>query len=97
MEEKSGSKEALKSLLKEEVSPSEKEEIEEKLSKNVEKLVDYILVQFNCHKKGLSEQQAGYLFHKVVETLDEKIKEFTTKKRPSNISNFEEIVDKLDI
>ena len=97
MKENSDSKEVLKSLLKEEISPSEKEEIEEKLCKNIEKLVDYILVQFECHKKGLSEQQAGYLFHKVVETLDEKFKEFTTKKRPSNLNNFEEIIDKLDI
>lgn len=87
----------VRKLIKEEISSSERSEIKNELCKVVESVVDKVLVRNDVHKKGLSDQQCSHLFKCVMDTVDEKLNEFTTKQRPKDMKNYKDMLDKYGI
>lgn len=87
----------VRDLIKEEVSSGERGRIKDELCKVVEATVDKVLVENDVHKKGLSEQQSSHLFKCVMDVVDKKLSEFTTKQKPKEFKNYEEIVNRYNL
>lgn len=90
-------REVVKKLIKEEISSSGRSRIKDELCEVIEAAVDKVLVENGVHKKGLSEQQCSHLFKCVVDTVDSKLNEFTTKQKPKEFDNYEEIIKRYNI
>lgn len=90
-------REVVRELIKEEVSSGERTHIKDELCKVVEAVVDKVLVENDVHKKGLSDQQSSHLFKCVMDTVDKKLSEFTTKQKPKEFKDYEEVIKRYNI
>lgn len=86
----------VRSLIKEELSPSEKKTVLDDLQVELENVVNSVLIDHDVHKKGLSDQQCAKLFKELARTLDKTLDEFKTSRKPSEIEGFEDYEDYMD-
>lgn len=87
----------VRQLIKEEISPSERKTLLSDLKADVSDCIDQCLVDNNVHKKGLSPQQAAYLYRELIKTVDDKLQEFTSTKRPRKFKNYKEYIEKYNL
>jgi hypothetical protein len=80
---------AVRQVIKEELSPSEKTSVLEDLEIEVENVVSSVLIDHGVHKKGLSDQQCAKLFRELTDVLKDTLDEFKTTRKPSEIEGFE--------
>jgi len=87
----------VRKILKEELSSNERGLLEDGVCEAVSQALDHVLVNRDVHKKGLSEQQASTLFRCILSTVDDKLEEFTSKKRPKKFSDYQEYIEKYGL
>lgn len=87
----------VRNLIKEEISSSERKELTTQLQREVSECVEKILLENGVHKKGLSEQQASNIYRNLVKSIDSKLDEFTSKKRPEKFKDYQQYVEEYDL
>lgn len=87
----------VRSLIKEELSPSKKSEVLSDLKTEVENVINSVLIDHGVHKQGLSDQQCAKLYKEVSRTADQTIDEFKTTRKPSDIEGIENYEDYMDL
>lgn len=87
----------VRSLIKEELSPSGKSAVLSDLKTEVENVINSVLIDHGVHKQGLSDQQCAKLFKEVSRTADRTIDEFKSTRKPSEIEGMENYEDYMDL
>jgi len=87
----------VRSLIKEELSPSKKSEVLADLKTEVENVINSVLIDHGVHKQGLSDQQCAKLYKEVSRTADRTIDEFKTTRKPSQIDGIENYEEYMDL
>lgn len=87
----------VRKLIREEVNPSEREDITEQLCSSVSDTLDEVLTENSVHTKGLSPQQAASLYRELARCIDQKLAEFTSKKRPEKFKGYQEYIERFDL
>jgi len=87
----------VRSLIKEELSPSKKSRVLEDLEEEVENMINSVLIDYGVHKDGLSDQQEAKLYRRLCDVVDETLDQYKTTRKPSEIEGIEEYEDYMDL
>lgn len=86
----------VRSLIQEELSPSEKQTVLDDLKVEIENIVNSVLIDHDVHKKGLSDQQCAKLYKELSRVVDTTLDDFKTSRKPSEIEGFENYEDYME-
>ena len=87
----------VRSLIKEELSPSKKSRVLEDLEEEVENIINSVLIDYGVHKDGLSDQQEAKFYRRLCDVADETLDQYKTARKPSEIEGIEEYEDYMDL
>ena len=87
----------VRSIIKEELSPSKKSRVLEDLEGEVENIINSVLIDYGVHKEGLSDQQEAKFYRRVCDVVDETLDQYKTTRKPSEIEGIEEYEDYMDL
>lgn len=89
-------RQTVRSLIKEELSPSKKKTVLDQLETEIENVVNSVLIENDVHKQGLSDGQCAKLYRECSDVLETVLDEFKTTRKPKNIEGFENYEDYMD-
>jgi len=87
----------VRSLIKEELSPSKKSRVLEDLENEVENIINSVLIDYGVHKDGLSDQQEAKFYRRLCTVADDTLDQYKTARKPSEIEGIEEYEEYMDL
>ena len=86
----------VRSLIKEELSPSRKQTALDQLRIEIENVVNGVLIENDVHKQGLSDGQCAKMYRELSDVLEDVLDEYKTTRQPKDIEGFEDFERYID-
>jgi hypothetical protein len=90
MKKEQALRQTVRSLIKEELSPSKKNTVLDQLRTELENVINGVLIENDVHKQGLSDGQCAKLYRELSDVLEQALDEYKTTRKPNEIEGFED-------